>query len=249
MIKIKSAIVCLSGGVESTTLVYKLKREKKYQKILCLYLNYGHRSHLEEKYCIKKIVKNLGVDYLEIKLPYFKKISKSYLTRKVKIPPIKDEELDDTQKAVERMKLWWVPSRNAVISVIALSIAESKLLYEGELCDIYIGLRKEIPVPMPDNTVDFVRAVNSLYKHSVLKYHLKSEIKMYAPLINLTKEKIISEGEKLDVPWKWTYSCYGGGGGKIKNGVPIHCGVCSNCKRRNIAFNKAGVEDVSIYAF
>lgn len=244
----KNAIICLSGGVESTTLAYKLKSEKKYQKILALYLDYGHRSHREERYCIKKIVKEKNMDYLEIKLPYFKKISKSYLTRKVKIPPTRDEELDDIEKAKERMKMWWVPSRNAVLATIALSIAESKLLYEGDLYDIYIGLRRERPVPMPDNTVGFVRAVNNLYKHSILKYHLKSKIKIYAPLINLTKEKIISLGEKLDVPWRWTYSCYGGGDGKIKSDIPVHCGVCSNCRRRRLAFSKAGVKDESIYA-
>ncbi len=248
MINTKSAIVCLSGGVESTTLVYKLKREKKYQKILCLYVDYGQRSHPEEKHCIKKIVKDVGVDYLEIKLPYFKRISKSYLTRKIKIPLVRDEELQDIPKAIEQMKLWWVPSRNAVISVIALSIAESKLLYEREWCDIYIGLRKELPVPMPDNTLSFVQAVNSLYKHSVLKYHIMREIKMHSPFINLTKEKIISKGEKLNVPWKWTYSCYSGGGGKIKHSVPLHCGVCSNCRRRILAFSKAQVVDEGLYA-
>lgn len=243
----KNAIVCLSGGIESSTLAYFLKKKKGYERILALYINYEHRAQKEEKRCIKKIVHELDLNYFEVNLPYLKKISKSYLTRKIKIPQIKDCDLNNEKEAIERMKLWWVPSRNAIISVIALSIAESKLLYDNELFDIYIGIRRETPVPMPDNTREFILAVNTLFKHSILTYHLKSSIKIFAPFISLEKEKIIKIGEKLGLQWVWTYSCYSGNSGKLIQGIPVHCGVCSNCKRRKIAFEKAGVKDASIY--
>ncbi|MBI3840528.1 MAG: 7-cyano-7-deazaguanine synthase, partial [Thaumarchaeota archaeon] len=63
------------------------------------------------------------------------------------------------------------------------------------------------------------------------------------------KDKVVELGESLGVPWEYTYSCYSGFGFKDVEGrsLPVHCGMCSNCKRRKVAFRDAEVKDPSIY--
>ncbi len=246
--KSKSGILCFSGGVESTTTGYMMKKELGYDDILALSVSYGHRARKEELFCIKKTVEDLGMDFREISLPWLKEISGSFLTdENAKIPKVHDGDLSDRQKAIERMKWWWVPSRNVLIAAIAAAFAEHDLIYHDKKTDIFLGLRREVPVPMPDNTPEFVDQLNRLFEVSILSYHAKDEIEVFAPVITMTKEEIIKRGEKLGVKWEYTYSCYSGNKGKFKNGLPVHCGICSNCKRRKAAFKDAGVADPSIY--
>lgn len=244
----KSAILCFSGGIESTTLAYYLKKELAYDDILAISIDYGHRAKQEELFCMHKTCKALGIELKEIKLPWLKKISGSFLTDESKeIPEVADEELDDREKALQRMLWWWVPSRNAIIAIIASAFAEHDLLYKNKKSDIFLGLRRELPMPMPDNTPEFVEALNNLLKYSTLSYHLKEKIEVKAPFIELTKAEIIKKGNNLGIDWRYTYSCYSGNKGNFKHGFPVHCGVCSNCRRRKLAFKKAGVKDKSIY--
>ena len=61
---------------------------------------------------------------------------------------------------------------------------------------------------------------------------------------------VVKLGAELGVPWEYTYSCYAGYGFTKSGGrkLPVHCGTCSNCKRRKLAFAQAGVTDPSVYA-
>ena len=179
--------------------------------------------------------------------PWLKEISGSFLTdENAKIPKVHDGDLSDREKAIERMKWWWVPSRNVLIATIALAFAEHDLIYHNKKTDIFLGLRREVPVPMPDNTPEFVDQLNRLFEVSTLSYHAKGEIEIFAPIITMTKDEIIKKGEELGVRWEYTYSCYSGNKGRFKE-VPVHCGICSNCKRRKAAFEEAGIKDPSVY--
>ena len=60
------------------------------------------------------------------------------------------------------------------------------------------------------------------------------------------KEEVIELAKELNVDLKNTYSCYIGKG--FRNGVPVHCGICSACRSRKKAFKFSDVEDVSVYA-
>ena len=116
----------------------------------------------------------------------------------------------------------------------------------GERYDVYIGIRRETPVAMKDNTPEFMEEMNRLGEQAT--HH--GGYKLLAPLITYDKDKVVELGEKLGVPWMYTYSCYAGHSFREVNGrrLPVHCGACSNCKRRKIAFRDAGIADPSIYA-
>ena len=244
----KGAIICLSGGIESTTLAYMLKKEMKYEDILAITVDYGHRARAEEIFCINKTAEILNIKVKEVDLKWLKEISGSYLTRDdLVIPEVKDDELFNKERAIERMKWWWVPARNLLIASVALAFAEHDLLYNNIKRDIFLGLRRELPLPMPDNTPEFVERLNRVFEYSILTYHTGEKIKVYAPLIEMTKEEVVRKGAEIGVRFEYTYSCYSGNNGKFINGLPVHCGMCSNCKKRKLAFKNANVKDPSIY--
>lgn len=243
----RGAICLVSGGVDSVTCLYYVMKEIKPAGLKVLFCNYGQRTFLEEKYCIEKITSLNNLDLKIINIEWLGEISTSLLTKKDKeIPETRIEELQDPEKAKARILRWWDPARNALLILIALAHAESIEISMGEKYDIYIGIRRETPVAMKDNTPEFIEEMNRV---ADIATHYGG-YRVYAPLINYDKDKVVELGQKLGVEWKYTYSCYRGGlGFKEINDekIPIHCGWCSNCKRRFLAFKQAGVEDPSIY--
>ena len=66
-----------------------------------------------------------------------------------------------------------------------------------------------------------------------------SSIELYAPFLNYSKKDIVREGQKLNVPFEETWSCY--------KGTDLHCGRCGTCVERQEAFYLAQVDDPTIY--
>ncbi|MFX0060624.1 MAG: 7-cyano-7-deazaguanine synthase [Candidatus Hermodarchaeota archaeon] len=246
----KVAIICISGGVESTTVAHIVVNKHSFTKVFGITANYGHRARIEEGVCIDHLSQKLHFSITEVPILWLKEISGSFLTDPDRsIPYVSDDELDSSSSAIERMKWWWVPSRNALIATIASAFAEHEILNNpGTNVEIFLGIRREEPVPMPDNTPEFVATLNNLLKTSTLPtFFGEGSIRVSAPLITQTKAEIIKIGTELGVEWEYTYSCYAGNKGILQNNLPIHCGLCSNCLRRKRAFNDAGIADPSIY--
>ncbi len=164
----------------------------------------------------------------------------------VAIPETKETDLWDPEKAKDRILKWWDPCRNAILLLVGLAHSESFFISAKERYNVYIGIRRETPVAMKDNTPEFLAEMNRLAEQAT--HH--GGYKIDAPLITYDKDKVVKLGEKLGVPWEYTYSCYAGHGFTKAGGkkLPVHCGRCSNCKRRKLAFADAGVRDPSIYA-
>ncbi len=243
----RSAVNMISGGVDSVTTAYYVSKELKPKNQMLIFCNYKQRTYDYEEFCIKQIAKELGTPLKIIDLRWLGDISTSVLTHPEKeISETKEADLWDPDKARNRILKWWDPCRNAVLLLVGLSHAESFYISKQERYDVYIGIRRETPVAMKDNTPEFLEEMNRAAEQAT--HH--GGYKLLAPLITLDKDKVVALGEKLGVPWEYTYSCYSGYGFKTVKGrkLPVHCGYCSNCARRKLAFRDAGVEDPSIYA-
>ena len=243
----RSAVNMISGGVDSVTTAYYVNKELNPKNQLLIFCNYKQRTYDYEEFCIKRISKALGLPLKIIDLQWLGEISTSVLTHPEKeIAETKEADLWDPEKARQRILRWWDPCRNAVLLLVGLSHAESFYISKGERYDVYIGIRREMPVAMKDNTPEFLEEMNRLSEQAT--HH--GGYRLLAPLITYDKDKVVELGEKLGVPWEYTYSCYSGHGFRIIKGVklPVHCGRCSNCKRRKVAFRDAGVRDPSAYA-
>jgi len=249
----RPAIVLTSGGVDSVTTAYHVKYNLKAPRMMLIFCDYRQRTYRYEEFCIKAVGKALGAPVKLIDLRWLGSLSTSLLTKpKVPIPETKEEDLWKPEEAKKRILKWWDVVRNLQLVTVGLAHAESmdlsRYLADGkrDVWDVHIGIRRETPVAMKDNTPEFLELMDKVAQQSTHfgDYHV------YAPLITYDKDKVVKLGEKLGVPWIYTYSCYAGYGFRTVKGrkVPVHCGTCSNCKRRKLAFADSGVEDPSVYA-
>lgn len=249
----RPAVMLTSGGVDSVTTAYYVLKRLKVPRMLLVFADYKQRTYAYEEFCIKAIGKALDSPVKLIDLTWLGDLSTSLLTKpEVPIPETKAEDLWDPRKAEQRILKWWDVVRNLQLVTVGLAHAESMDLRsylstgKREVWDVYIGIRRETPVAMKDNTPEFLQLMDQVAQQSTHfgDYHVD------APLITYDKDRVVRLGEELGVPWEYTYSCYSGVGFRDLGGrtLPVHCGYCSNCKRRKLAFSDAGVKDPSLYS-
>ena len=242
-----------SGGVDSVTTAYYVRQRLKAPRMMLVFADYGQRTCAYERFCIEAIGRALDSPLKLIDLRWLGRLSTSLLTKpKASITETREEDLWDPEKAKKRILKWWDVVRNLQLITVGLAHAESidlnRYLSTGErdVWDVHIGIRRETPVAMKDNTPKFLKLMDEVAKQSTHfgDYHVR------APLIAYDKDMVVRLGKELGVPWEYTYSCYAGHGFmKVKGKrLPVHCGTCSNCRRRKLAFKEAGVRDPSVYA-
>jgi 7-cyano-7-deazaguanine synthase len=90
--------------------------------------------------------------------------------------------------------------------------------------------------PFPDATPQFFSAMAQ-----AMSLGLAHELSIDAPFVEKEKSDVIRLGVELGVPLEGTLSCMNPRGG-------LHCGVCSKCRERRDAFNKARIDDPTRYA-
>jgi 7-cyano-7-deazaguanine synthase len=187
MVKEKKAVVLLSGGLDSTTVLYYAL--SKGYKCSCLLFDYNQK-HGKELKCAVKIAKSVNVEYSIIKmgLPW----SCDALTSKDKPVPIH-------KVLPNNIPPTYVPGRNTLFLSYALSFAQSI----GALA-IFIGVNAIDFSNYPDCTAEFIKAYSNVLKS------LKTKIIVKTPLLKLNKTQIIKLGVRLNVPYKNTWTCYNG---------------------------------------
>ncbi len=200
------SIILLSGGLDSLVSLGLKKEELNIS--LALTFDYGQKAVKKEIAASEKICKYYGIELKVIKLDWLKDITQTALVSENDVPSGK--ELEDSSMSAKSV---WVPNRNGLFLNIAASFADSF----GYDC-ILIGANKEEGQTFPDNTMEFVEAVNKELLYSTMK-----QPKIIAPLINYTKNDIVMLALKNNIPLDLTMSCYQEGEG--------HCGICESCTR------------------
>lgn len=231
MKKNKNAVILCSGGLDSVTTAYYVKKRLDYDNLIILFFDYGQKSIEQEKKCAKKCARDLRAKFIEIKLDELKKVSTSLINRRGKIKKMKRKELKDTRK--ESLN-WYVPFRNAIFLIYALTLAESEYIKTKKKYDIFVGFKYEGRGGFPDTTPEFIGIMNKLSKFSN-----KGEYVVKAPLIKKDKSDLILLGKELGINLKDTFSCY--------IGEQEHCGYCLACRLRQEGFYWADVKDPTRY--
>ncbi|NTV12686.1 MAG: 7-cyano-7-deazaguanine synthase QueC [Desulfobulbaceae bacterium] len=224
----KKAVILLSGGLDSTT-VLAIAQEQGYL-CHCLSFAYGQRQEIELTRA-REIAARAGAVHLVLNLD-LGKIGGSALTTAQAVPKHRSlaemgEKIPDT----------YVPGRNIIFLSHAAAWAE--VLGAG---DIFIGVNALDYSGYPDCRPEFIAAFQTM-----LNLGTKSGTEggqpftIHAPLLRLNKAEIIRTGLELGVDYGRTHSCYDPGpSGRA-------CGACDSCLLRAKGFREAGIPDPTPY--
>lgn len=221
----KKAIVLLSGGLDSIT-VLALAKQQGFQ-CYALSFDYGQR-HNAELVAAAQIAKAYQVETHKI--------------IKLGLDSIGGSALTDSQIAVPNslqagIPVTYVPARNTIFLSFALGWAEV-------LCsqDIFIGVNAVDYSGYPDCRPQFIEAFQQLANLATKASVEGQTITIHTPLIALSKADIIKTGVALGVDYRQTVSCYSA------NIQGKACGVCDACRLRKTGFLDAGIKDPTLYA-
>ena len=227
------AVVLLSGGLDSTT-VLAIAKSEGFQ-VDALSFRYGQR-HASEIEVARRIASNAGVrqhHIVDIDLTLF---GGSALTADMLVP--KDRDLAPSSDGAKEIPVTYVPARNTIFLSYALALAEVV-----GAADVFIGVNALDYSGYPDCRPEYIRAFEKMANLATRAgVEGSTRLAIRAPLISLTKAAIIKLGASLGVDYSATTSCYDPGA----NGEA--CGRCDACQLRLKGFSEAGLEDPIEYA-
>jgi 7-cyano-7-deazaguanine synthase len=223
MTEAPKAVVLVSGGLDSAT-VLAMARSQGFE-CHALAVDYGQRHRSELDAAARVAAANRS----ELKiLPLdLRTIGGSALT----------DDIDVPEEETEGIPITYVPARNTIMLSLALAWAE--VLASN---DIFIGVNAVDYSGYPDCRPEFIAAYQRMARLATRAGVEGGEITIHTPLIDLTKAEIISRGIKLGVDYSRTVSCY------QADGEGRACGVCDSCRIRREGFKSAGFTDPTIYA-
>jgi 7-cyano-7-deazaguanine synthase len=221
----KKAIVLLSGGLDSAT-VLAIALKAGYSPItLCFDYGQRHRVELEKSRILSRKMGALEHKEVEIDLRQF---GGSALTADIDVPKGRSEG-----EMTAEIPITYVPARNTIFLSFCLAAAE---VAGAE--DIFIGVNAVDYSGYPDCRPEYIKAFEQM-ANLATKAGVEgtSQFKIHTPLIKLTKGQIIRKGLELGVDYSLTHSCYN----PDDQGRP--CGQCDSCLLRQKGFEEAGVKD------
>jgi len=227
------AVVLLSGGLDSTTVLAVAQREGF--AVHALSFRYGQR-HATEIDSAREIARKAGVAQhliIDIDLTVF---GGSALTASTLVP--KDRDLSAHSLRRNEIPVTYVPARNTIFLSYALALAEVT-----GAANIFIGVNALDYSGYPDCRPEYIRAFEEMANLATRAgVEGTTRLAIRTPLISLTKAAIIKLGTSLGVDYSSTTSCYD----PAENGDA--CGKCDACQLRLKGFAEAGLEDPIGYA-
>lgn len=223
--KAQNAIVLLSGGLDSTT-VLAIARSQGF-RCHTLAVSYGQR-HAAELQAAARVSKLLGaVEHRQMNVD-LASIGGSALT---------DSRIAVPETATIGIPVTYVPARNTLFLSLALGWAEVLGAQH-----IFIGVNAVDYSGYPDCRPEFIAAFESLARLATKAGVEGGQFRVLAPLMAMSKAEIIRAGQALGVDYGQTVSCY--------QATPDGraCGRCESCRLRREGFKAAGVSDPTRYA-
>jgi len=223
------AVVCLSGGMDSTVCATLAARDYDSYGI---HFSYGQRTEAHELQSARDVAAAVGLKkLLELKMDLFRQIGGSALTDSSIAVPDAEAMENSAERRGNDVPVTYVPFRNAHFLSAAVSWAEVI-----GAATVFIGAVEQDSSGYPDCRPAYYDAFNRLIREGTKD----GEIAVVTPLIRLKKAEIVKLGVELGAPYHVTWSCY--------SGETEACGVCESCALRLRAFREAGAVDPIPYA-
>jgi len=221
----KNAVVLLSGGVDSAT-VLAMARSQGYN-CYCISFAYGQR-HSSELVAAKQVATVLGaVEHVVINLDVGQFGGSALTDPTIQVPDYTGSK---------NIPVTYVPARNITFLSIALGYAETRAADH-----IFIGASTVDYSGYPDCRPEFMAAFEKVANLATKVGVETGCIRIEAPLINLSKAATIQAGLALGVDYSLTVSCY------QADTTGLACGRCDSCMLRKKGFTELGVADPTRY--
>ena len=214
----KDALIILSGGMDSVTMLY----EYRERIALALTFDYGSNHAENEIACARLHCERLGIRHIIIPLDFIHRYFTSSLLQG-------GDAIPEGHYTSENMASTVVPFRNGIMLSIACGMAES-----NGLKFVMIANHGGDHTIYPDCRDEFIQAMSQ-----AMNAGTDTNVQVFAPYTNITKADIARRGKSLGLDYSETWSCYKGGN--------VHCGKCSTCIERKEAMVEAGIKDTTKY--
>ena len=220
----KTAIVLLSGGLDSAT-VLAMARSDGW-KCHALSIDYGQR-HRAELSAAQRVAQALGAVEHRVVALDLRVFGGSALT---------DASIPVPTSPSPGIPVTYVPARNTIFLSLALAYAEvtgSDAIFTGANAVDYSGY--------PDCRPEYLRAFEAMANLATRRAIEGAPIRIEAPIVRMTKADIVRRGHELGVDFSLTVSCYNA------DEEGRACGRCESCRLRREGFAAAGLADPTRY--
>lgn len=221
------AVVLLSGGLDSATVLAMARHEGR--ECYALTVAYGQR-HEQELVAAARIAEAMGVAEHRTIAVSLREFGGSALTSAIEVP--KHEVFAGVPSDIP---VTYVPARNMVL--LSLGMAYAEVLDAQE---VHIGVNAVDFSGYPDCRPEFISAFERAAAAGTRAGVEGRPIRIVAPLLNMSKAEIISQGLALGVDFSLTHTCYD----PDERGRA--CGRCDACLIRATAFASLGLEDPAL---
>lgn len=230
------AVILLSGGLDSSTVLYQAKADGCECYAISFDYQQRHRRELESAEAIAHdcgVMAHQVVSF-DLRQPFGSKedrLGSALTDRTLDLP--QGQSHPSGKKRLETasdIPITYVPARNTIFLSFALAYAEAIAASR-----VYIGVNALDYSGYPDCRPDYIQAMQEVFRLGTKQGREGQAIAIVTPLIDLRKTEIIQLGNKLGVPWQHTWSCYAGG--------LEACGVCDSCRLRLAAYAELGLTD------
>lgn len=211
-------LIVLSGGMDSTTLLYEYRDDIA----LGLSFDYGSKHNHRELPMARLHCERLGVPHIIIPLGFMADHFQSSLL-------LGGEDIPLAAYDTENIRSTVVPFRNGIMLSIAAGLAESHALER-----IYIANHFGDHALYPDCRAGFIEPMSRAVTEGTT-----NAVRIIAPYTDITKTEIAHIGKRLGLDYSLTWSCY--------EGRERHCGRCATCLERIEALQEAELTDTTPY--
>ena len=213
----KSAIVCLSGGMDSASLLPCAI--SRFDRVYPVSFTYGSKHSPYEIACAKQLSQHYGLHH------YIVDFSSVMTNIQSALLATSRRDIPEGHYESATMKETVVPGRNFIFAAILTGIAQSQ-----GVNTIFMGIHAGDHAIYPDCRPEFAKAINE-----VALQVSEGQVNIEAPFLHQNKKQILEYGIPAGVPYHMTRTCY-------KNQA-VACGKCGACQERLEAFRALGIVD------
>lgn len=221
--KNKSAIISLSGGLDSLTLLHHIIK-MGYGPITAVHFQYGSKHNQYELSSAIAIAR-----HFDVQLHVVSMVDVFALMAEGSALMTNEQEIPEGHYNDENMKQTVVPGRNGMFIMALAGIAETK-----EIPYIFIGAHKGDHHIYPDCREEFLDIMNK-----AVLFQTEHRVSLKCHFVAKDKKDIVKLGLEMQTPFVLSRTCY--------KDQPEPCGKCGSCRERLEAFELNNTTDPAEY--